>query len=279
VPEDEPKRIAVLGEIRALLDDPALDDLDPKQRDELKALRPPDKIEPITVDNLPASLRDKFVEKDGRVGYLISIRPANKLDEWNGHDLIRFANAVRVIHLTGGGTVTTSGSSVIFADIVASIAHDGPKVTVIAAGLLVIMVMILVGPNRRGVAVLVATTSGSLLMIAACALLGLKVSFLDFIALPITLGLGIDYAINVAHRDAPAHELLATSGSAVFICSLTTIIGYGSLLVSENLAIRGFGTASLIGEITCVLSALVLVPALLGVFRSPHDRAREPARE
>jgi uncharacterized protein len=277
VPEDEPKRIAVLGEIRALLDDPALDDLEPKQRDELRALRPPDNIEPITVDNLPPSLRDKFVEKDGRVGYLISIRPANKLDEWNGHDLIRFANAVRVIHLTDGGTVTTSGSSVIFADIVGSIAHDGPKVTAIAAGLLVVMVLILVGPNRRGMAVLAATTTGSLLMIAACALLGLKVSFLDFIALPITLGLGIDYAINVAHRDAPARELLATSGSAVFICSLTTIIGYGSLLVSENLAIRGFGTASLIGEITCVLSALVLVPALLGLGHRAALRVDERA--
>ena len=58
---------------------------------------------------------------------------------------------------------------------------------------------------------------------------------------------------------------LRTSGSAVFVCSLTTIIGYGSLLVSDNLAIKGFGTASLIGEITCVLTALVLVPALLAL--------------
>src|SRR5690348_14659997 len=109
-------------------------------------------------------------------------------------------------------------------------------------------------------------------MIAVCALLGIKVSFLDFVALPITLGLGIDYAINVAHRHD--HEevpdpitTLRTSGSAVFVCSLTTMIGYGSLLVSDNLAIRGFGTASLIGEISCVLTALVLVPALLALGR------------
>jgi predicted RND superfamily exporter protein len=270
VPDDEPKRIAALDEIRALLDDPALDNLDPAQKQDLLKLRPPDHIEPITVDNLPASLRDRFVEKDGRVGYLISIRPANKLDEWNGHDLIRFANAVRVIHLSDSSTVTTSGSSVIFADIVDSIAHDGPKVTMIAGALLIVMVLVLVGPNRRGGAVLSATTTGSLLMIAACAVLGLKVSFLDFIALPITLGLGIDYAINIAHRQAGTHapdplDTLRTSGSAVFICSLTTIIGYGSLLVSQNLAIRGFGTASLLGEITCVLSALVLVPALLAI--------------
>ena len=97
-------------------------------------------------------------------------------------------------------------------------------------------------------------------------------NFLDFVALPITLGLGIDYAINVAHRH-DTEELpdpittLRTSGSAVFVCSLTTMIGYGSLLVSANLAIRGFGTASLIGEVTTVLTALVVVPALLAVGR------------
>jgi predicted RND superfamily exporter protein len=45
------------------------------------------------------------------------------------------------------------------------------------------------------------------------------------------------------------------------------MIGYGSLLVSANLAIRGFGTASLIGEVTSVLTALVVVPALLAVGR------------
>ncbi|HVK87320.1 MAG TPA: MMPL family transporter, partial [Kofleriaceae bacterium] len=108
--------------------------------------------------------------------------------------------------------------------------------------------------------------------VAVCALIDLRVNFLDFVALPITLGLGIDYAINIAHRhdeDAFLDPIAAlqTSGSAVFLCSLTTIIGYGSLLVSDNLAIRGFGTASLLGEVTCVLTALVLVPAIVAVGR------------
>jgi uncharacterized protein len=46
---------------------------------------------------------------------------------------------------------------------------------------------------------------------------------------------------------------------------LTTVIGYGSLLVSQNLAIRGFGTASLIGEIACLLTALIVVPAIVAL--------------
>ena len=76
----------------------------------------------------------------------------------------------------------------------------------------------------------------------------------------------VDIRIAADAEDIPDPiATLRTSGSAVFVCSLTTIIGYGSLLVSENLAIKGFGTASLIGEVKTVLTALVVVPALLAV--------------
>jgi hypothetical protein len=274
VPDDQPRKLAVLSDIRRMLDDDALAALSDSERAELTELRPPDDLAAITAQTLPPIVKEQLEEKDGRIGYIISIRPAPRLDEWNGHDLIRFATAVRALKLGDGETVTTSGASVVFADIVTSIASDGPRVTAIAALGLVVMVSLLVGRNRRGVAVLVATASGSLLMVAACALLGLKVNFLDFVALPITLGIGVDYAINVAYRHD--HEqvpdpltTLRTSGSAVFVCSLTTIIGYGSLLISANLAIRGFGLASLIGEIACVATALILVPALLGLGHKP----------
>jgi uncharacterized protein len=134
------------------------------------------------------------------------------------------------------------------------------------------MVLLVVGRSRRAFAVLVATASGSIAMIAVCALAGLKIHFLDFVALPIALGLGIDYAINVADRaahDDPRVALRSTGGT-VLVCSLTTMIGYTSLLVSSNLAIRGFGLASLIGEITCVAAALVIVPAVMA-FRSARS--------
>ena len=272
VPPDQDKKLAVLADIRKLLDGDALDALDDKQREELEELRPPADLQPITFGLLPPSIKDKpeVTEADGRVGLMLSIHSANGLDEWNGHDLVRFASSVRKLQLPDGETVTTSGSSVIFADILDAIEADGPKVTAVAAIGLIVMVVLVVGRNRRAVAVLIATIAGSLLMVAICALLQLKVNFLDFVALPITLGLGIDYAINVAHRQDEAVlpdpiMTLRTSGSAVFVCSLTTMIGYGSLLVSDNLAIRGFGTASLIGEVACVMTALVLVPALLVV--------------
>ncbi|HEY3807630.1 MAG TPA: MMPL family transporter [Kofleriaceae bacterium] len=271
IPPDQEAKLELLGEIRTMIDHNA-DALADTDRAELANLRPPDYLRAITRDSLPKEIRDKpeVTEADGRIGLMLSIHSANRIDEWNGHDLIEFASAVRRIELADGETVTTSGASVIFADIIGAISHDGPIVTAVAAIGLVLMVLLLVGWNRRAAAVLAATVGGAMLMVAMCALLDLKVNFLDFIALPITLGIGIDYAINVAHRyvtgTAPdVRTTLRTSGSAVFVCSLTTMIGYGSLLVSDNLAIRGFGAASLLGEVTCVLTALVLVPALLGM--------------
>ncbi len=283
VPPDQDKKIAVLSQIRTLLDDPGLTTLEDTERAELAKLRPPDAIHPITTSSLPPAITNKpeVTEADRRVGLMVSIHSADRIDEWNGHNLMEFSNAVRRLELANGEVVTTSGASVVFADIIDAIERDGPSVTLTALIGLAIMVVGLVGWNRRAAAVLTATASGTLLMVATCALIGLRVNFLDFIALPITLGLGIDYAINVAHRYD--HELapdpiatLRTSGSAVFICSLTTIIGYGSLLASQNLAIRGFGAASLFGEVACVFTALVLVPALLAVGRSHSTASGKP---
>ena len=252
VPRDQPAKLAVLGELRELIDLAA--------EPELTALRPADGIAQITVDDLPASLRAKLTERDGRIGYVIAVRPGPAFDERDGHDLLRFAAAVRTIR---GDDITIAGGCLLFADVLGQIQEDGPRVTLIAAGALIVLVLFLVGRTRKSVAVLVATGAGTLAMTAVCAIAGIKINFLDFVALPITLGLGIDYAINVAERPT------ASTGGTVLVCSLTTVIGYASLLVSDNLAIRGFGLASLIGEVTCVIAALAIVPAILALRFAP----------
>jgi predicted RND superfamily exporter protein len=289
VPEQQPEKLAILSEIRTMLDDPALAALEPDEKRRLDDLRPPDDLTAITPQTLPPEIAQKLREKNGQIGLIIGVRPDAHLDEWNGRDLIRFANALRTITLPPtpghpeGETITTSGPDMIFADIVHAIRSDGAVVTGLATLGLVIMVIGIVGPNRRSAAVLVATGLGALGLVAICAIANLKVNFLDFVALPITLGLGVDYAINVAHRHdhqewKSARETLKTSGTAVFVCSLTTIIGYGSLLVSDNLAIRGFGKASLIGEVCCVMAALIVVPAMLSLGHAPPSASNRAMR-
>jgi predicted RND superfamily exporter protein len=265
VPPDQEAKLAVLAELRAQIDE-AASVLEGDARDELLSLRPPDALVAVTTRDLPRSLAAKLTERDGSIGKIIAVKPGASFDEYDGRDLIAFAGAVRQLDLPGEH-ISTAGPSVLFADVLMQIRRDGPLVTIIAIVALVIMVLAIVGRTRRAVAVLAATTSGTLAMVAVCAAAGLKINFLDFVALPITLGLGIDYAINIADG-----ATLRSTGGTVFVCSITTMIGYASLLVSDNLAIRGFGLASLIGEITCVLAAFVVVPAIVAL---PFNRKQE----
>ncbi len=263
VPADQAAKRPVLEETRRMLDDATLEVLDEPERSELRALRPPEELRDLKASELPAELKLQLTELDGTMGNIIIVRPPHGFNELDGRQLLRFAGAVRGVH---GDGVALSGSSLIFADIITVIRRDGPLVTALAAVGLVVMVLLVVGPNRRGVAVLAGTAVGSLAMIAICALVKLRVNFLDFVALPITLGLGVDYAVNIADRaDRDPEHALRTTGATVLVCSLTTMIGYASLLVSDNLGIRSFGLASLIGEVTCVTAALVLVPAIVAL--------------
>jgi len=263
VPRDQEAKLVELAAIRETMDAAGFDD------PELAKLRPPDDLRAITAKDLPPSVAVRLTERDGRIGHIVAVKPGPDFDERNGKDLIKFADAVRQIRLANGETVSTAGASVMFADVLTQIQKDGPLITGIAAIGLVVMVLLVVGRSRKSYAVLAATAAGSIGMVAVCALWGLKINFLDFVSLPITLGLGIDYAINVADRaqeDDPIGALRSTGGT-VLVCSMTTMIGYASLLVSDNMAIRGFGLASLIGEITCVAAAFVIVPAIVAMRR------------
>jgi len=139
------------------------------------------------------------------------------------------------------------------------------------------VVLLLVGAGRYGATTIFCGALGTLSMLAAAWLFGLKVNFLDFVALPITIGIGIDYAVNIVARarlDGPGStkRALATTGSAVVLCSYTTVVGYGSLLFSQNKGIHTFGLSAMLGELTCLTAAIMVAPALLEVFRGRRPR-------
>jgi hypothetical protein len=78
----------------------------------------------------------------------------------------------------------------------------------------------------------------------------------------------VDYAVNVMTRYVQDGErdvtgAVRSTGAAVGLCSLTTIIGYSSLLLAKNRALFLFGATAVMGEIACLTAAIVALPALL----------------
>jgi hypothetical protein len=98
------------------------------------------------------------------------------------------------------------------------------------------------------------------------ALFNFKINFFNFIAIPTTFGIGVDYAVNLYQRyklegKGSMPKVLRTTGGAIALCSLTTIIGYFTLIIAKNQALVSFGWIAILGEITCLAAGLIFIPA------------------
>jgi predicted RND superfamily exporter protein len=271
LPSRQDEKLAILAEIRSLIDNPDLQaSLSDEDKARLAKVRPPDGLRPVRDDEVPAELAWPFIERDGSRGRLIIVRGAARLNSFDVDDRLEFAARARELKLPPDALLASE--SLVVADIIDVMEQDAPRMILFALLGSILAVVLFVGRHRHGMITIASGFAGVLVMVAACAVAGLRVHFLDLIALPITIGIGIDYAVNVAARDRQEGDrgighVLKTTGGAVLLCSFTTAVGYGTLLLSANGGIRAFGLAALIGELACVTVALIAAPAALERWR------------
>jgi hypothetical protein len=278
LPEHQAPKLAVLGQARGLLQDDALSLAGPDERQRLESLRdrldgffPEGKASLLTLQTLPKSAVAPYTEKDGSLGKLLQVERGPGVNELNGRDLLCFAAATTELQLSDGELVSATGNpAAVFADMINAIVRDGPRATLAA---LVAVSLLLIVTFRRVdgfVTVLGGLFLGVSLMLGIAVLLGMRLNFLNFVSIPITFGIASEYGVNIYERGkgvalselAPA---VRGTGGAVALCSLTTIIGYGTLLLSDNQALNSFGKLAGLGEVTTLLAALVVVPAALSL--------------
>jgi hypothetical protein len=268
LPKNQEAKLQVLTDIRRLMDGKALRLLPDEDRRRLLELRPPDNVRALTDADVPEVLAWPFTEKDGTRGRMVLANNGLGIDSWNLHHLRGFADAVRALNLAPGTLV--GGSAFIFSDMLAGMTRDGPRASLLAAAGSILVVLLIVGLGRFAFVTLFCGALGTIAMVAISATAGVKINFLDFVALPITIGIGIDYSVNIAARarhDADGRAGMAATAGAVILCSYTTAVGYGSLLLSQNRGIRTFGLSAMVGEITCLVAAITVTPALLSSWR------------
>jgi predicted RND superfamily exporter protein len=272
VPEGQEEKLPVVREIRALATPEHLAFLSPDRRMAVARALPPPDLRPFGSADLPEQLRRQITEKDGRIGTPVLVHPAGRMDMWDGRDMVAFQEELRAIPLPAG---TPMASWVLLlADVLTLIARDGPRATALALAGVVLIVLAAFRPGRRARSfrdaawVLLALAVGVVWFLGLAAALGLRLNMLSFIVLPITFGIGVDYATNIFQRrrfqrEAGIAEAVRTTGGAVTLCSLTTIIGYSSLLVARNQALLSFGVLADLGEAACLAAALFALPAFL----------------
>ena len=249
---------------------------------ELAKTMPPADLAPWTLADLPPDLARPFTERDGTRGRIVFIEPTAGKNDSDLRYLLRWADAFRETTLPNGEIVRGSGRAVIFADMLRAVVKDVPRAIALSLAMTVLTVLITFRRVARWGAVLAALGVGLGWLALAMAATHLAINFFNFVALPITFGIGVDYAVNLVQRydldpDAGIARVLESTGGAVILCSLTTTLGYLALLGSINQAIRGLGLLAVIGEVCCLFAAVLVLPSLI-ILRSRNRILRASRR-
>jgi len=104
-----------------------------------------------------------------------------------------------------------------------------------------------------------------------------ELTLLSIAIVALLVGLGVDYSIHILNRFSEEQALedkvevvektLRLTGKAVLLSTITTIIGFGSLMVSSMPPMVTFGIGCVIGILFCFISATVLVPCLAIILK------------
>src|SRR5258708_38071792 len=131
-----------------------------------------------------------------------------------------------------------------------SVVRDGPRAAALSLLAVVGLIIVLVHGARAKFAAVATVLVGVLWMIGAAGLQGVRITFLNFIALPITFGVGGEYALNVVarwRREGSMPEAVGAANLSVVHCWRATNLDGPALMRSRPAAERGFaGRGSLV---------------------------------
>ncbi len=276
LPTQQPAKLKELAKIRKLLEDHSLNFVNPKYRKELDDFRAAVNLKALAMEDLPDSIKRNFLELDGSLGKFAFVYSKPEANLNNGKTLIQFADTLSSIRLPDESVVRMSGEAAIFADLLKAVRHDGPIATVLAFLLVALAVIINFRKARTSSYVIAGLVLGVVYMMGIQAILRIKLNFFNFIAFPVTFGIGIDYGVNLLQRyrfegTGSIRRVLGAIGGAIILCSITTVIGYATLLWAQSRALASFGWLALLGEIGCIFASIVIMPAFMQIA----DRRRE----
>jgi len=213
---------------------------------------------PVTLEGLPGLLKRRLLGTSGK--WLLQIYP--KEDVWELEAQRPFVEQIRSVNAEVSGTAVVnyeSTKSLLDAYL------QGGLYAVCA------ILVILFLDFRHPLLVLFALVP--LAMAALWSLLGMRILGIAFnpanlVIIPLLVGIGVDNGIHVVRHflgsDSPDAEIAGTStGRAITLSTLTTMAGFGSLMVARHQGIYSIGALLTLAMASCLLASLVVLPSIL----------------
>ena len=217
--------------------------------------------------DLPVALRNRFVGITGK--HLIQVYP--KKNVWNREAQEEFVRELRTVDPEVTGTP------------VQLLEYTGLLKTsyVEAAGWALLAIAILVFIHFRSlkqlILALLPVAIGALWMVGFMGWTGIPFNPANIMTLPLVIGIGVTNGIHILNRFAEERNpsiLAKSTGKAVLVSGLTTIAGFGSLVIADHRGIQSLGSVMAVGTATCMIAGLTFLPALLKLMQRDESTYR-----
>jgi hopanoid biosynthesis associated RND transporter like protein HpnN len=114
---------------------------------------------------------------------------------------------------------------------------------------------------------MVPPLAGGLLMLGVLGLTGIDLNPANLIVLPLVLGIGVDDGVHVMHdyrmQRRGQYRTSSSTINAIVLTSLTSMIGFGSMMFAAHRGLYSVGLVLVIGIGSCLFVSLVTLPAML----------------
>lgn len=233
--------------------------------EDLHRLREVATPETITIDDLPTELRERYVGRSGK--WLLRVFAKESL--WEFPQLELFTRQIHAIDpsATGKPFGTVEGLQAM---------KNGLQRAGIYAFFVIVAVLWIDFRSWKRTAVAVAPLVLAVLFsVGILGLAGVPLNPANMIAFPLILGVGVDNGVHILHdylirRREKRSTISYAIGRGVLVKALTTMIGFGTLMISSERGLVGLGLILTLGVGCSMLTALILLPAVLHL-RTPRE--------
>jgi uncharacterized protein len=241
-------------------------------RETFEALRNQDNRAPLGAADLPDALHDRFVGVTGK--YLLIVYP--KGDIWNRQVQKVFIEQVGKIY------PDVTGTPVQLYHYTALLKSSYEEAAWYSLGAIAILVLIHFRSLFCVVLALVPVAIGSLWLGGLMGWLGVPLNPANIMTLPLVIGIGVTNGIHILNRYAEEQTpsiLARSTGKAVLVSGLTSMAGFGSLILAQHRGIHSLGCVMTVGLATCMIAGLTFLPTLLNLLMRPHAIIEQPSAD
>ena len=268
-PSAQRRRLARLARVRLALQDSFLQEDDSEDMQRLRRAAGTER--PIALSEVPEFLVERFTSKSGELGNFVIIYPSVGLSD--GRQSIAFSEDVGRIETEDGSVYHAGSSSLVAADMLKLMQSEAPWMVLATLVMVVLLMWLTFGSVRYAALALLPLIVGILWMLMLVELLGLKLNFYNLIVLPAVLGIGNDAGVHLVSRyrelgPGSIRRVLRSTGEHVTMGSVTTMVGFGGLLLSFHPGLNSIGSLAVVGIGATLAAALIFLPALLSYLES-----------